>query len=151
MAINVIEIQEEKEASYRSLVRPQLMEELKEKILEKLLVRKLYRNSGYTAKQLAVDLGTNVRYVSAVIRVQFHTNYSTLVNKYRVEEAMSLLTDQRYDEHSVEEIGDMVGFAQRQSFHSYFQKYVGMTPRAYRMQYRQQLSSKQKKDDEQSE
>ena len=76
---------------------------------------------------------------------------ATLVNKYRVEEAMSLLTDQRYDEHSVEEIGDMVGFAQRQSFHSYFQKYVGMTPRAYRMQYRQQLSSKQKKDDEQSD
>ena len=92
------------------------------------------------AQQLAKDLQTNVRYISAVVRVQFHTNYSTFVNRYRVEEAMSILTDQRYSERTIEEVGDMVGFAHRQSFHTAFLKHVGMTPNAYRSQYEVQLS-----------
>jgi AraC-like DNA-binding protein len=135
------EIEEQKEASYRKLVNPQLMEQLKEKILHELLVRKKYRDHGYTARDLAHDLETNTRYISAAVRVHFHTNYSTLVNKYRVEEAMSALTDSRYAHLSVEEIGDMVGFEHRQSFHTAFAKYAGITPKAYRKQFEQQLAS----------
>lgn len=135
MAISTFEIQEEKEASYRNLVRPKLMEELKESILELLVVKKKYHDASYTARTMAKELNTNVRYVSAVIRVQFHTNYSSLVNKYRVEEAMALLTDQRYADLNVEDIGDMVGFAHRQTFYTAFGKLVGMTPMAYRKQY----------------
>ena len=89
MKVDQFDIQEEKEALYRKLVRPRMMEELKERILEKFVVQKKYRDNSYTARQLAADLESNVRYISAVIRVQFHTNYTTLVNKYRVEEAMS--------------------------------------------------------------
>lgn len=146
MSVNQFEIQEEKEAFYRKLVRPKLMDELRDKILTKLLVEKKYKVSGYTARQLAEELQTNVRYISAVIRVQFHTNYTTLVNKYRVEEAMALLTDQRYEDLNVEDIGDMVGFVHRQSFHTAFLKYAGTTPKAYRMNYERQLVSQQKKD-----
>ncbi len=132
MASDIIDIQEKKEAFYRTMVRPRLMEELKDKIIEQLLVQKKFRQQGYTARQLADELQTNVRYVSAVIRAQFHTNYTTLVNKYRVEEAMRLLNDSRYDHLGVEEIGYMVGFLHRQSFHTAFLKYVGRTPRDYR-------------------
>ena len=57
------EIEEQKEASYRKLVNPQLMELLKEKILHELLVRKKYRDHGYTARNLAHDLETNTRYI----------------------------------------------------------------------------------------
>ncbi len=140
------EIKEDKEAIYRKLVSPQLMDKLREAILTKLVLEKKYRDSAYTARQLAIDIKTNVRYVSAVIRVQFHTNYSSLVNKFRIEEAMALLTDQRYAELNIEEISDMVGFAHRQSFHTAFLKFVGTTPKVYRMHYEQQLPSKSKKD-----
>lgn len=140
MVASRIEIQGKKETSYRKLVRPRLMDELKDGILEQLVVKKKYRDCNYTAQQLAKDLQTNVRYISAVVRVQFHTNYSTFVNRYRVEEAMSILTDQRYSERTIEEVGDMVGFAHRQSFHTAFLKHVGMTPNAYRSQYEVQLS-----------
>lgn len=142
MKVDQFDIQEEKEALYRKLVRPRMMEELKERILEKFVVQKKYRDNSYTARQLAADLESNVRYISAVIRVQFHTNYTTLVNKYRVEEAMSFLSDQRYEHLNIEEIGDIVGFAHRQSFHTAFLKFVGMTPKAYRTECERRLPQK---------
>lgn len=141
MADLKFEIDEAKEANYRKLVNPQLMDELKEKIQYALVVKKKYKDASYTARQLAIDLDTNPRYLSAVVRVRFHTNYSSLVNKYRIEDAMSALTDSRYKDLSVEEIGEMVGFVHRQSFHNAFQKYAGTTPKAYRMHFEQAHST----------
>ncbi len=129
-----IEINEQKEALYRRLVNPKLMDELRDKILELMVVKKKYRDRNYTAGQMAIELGTNSRYLSAVIRVHFHCNYATLVNKYRVEEARAVLTDPRYAELNVEEVGLMVGFAHRQSFYTAFNLYTGVTPKAYRRQ-----------------
>ncbi len=128
--------QEDKEAIYRKLVRPKMMFDLKNRIIEHLLVKKKYKDLSYTAKQMAEDLGTNVRYISAVLHVEFHTNYTTLVNKYRIDEAKLLLTNTRYEDLNVEEIGDMVGFAHRQTFHTAFVKFTEMTPRAYREKYK---------------
>ena len=59
----------EKTAVYRSLINPQLMDELKGKILDTILVGKKYKDKNYSAKQLAADLGTNTRYISAVVNV----------------------------------------------------------------------------------
>ncbi len=129
------EIDGDKEANYRRLVRPRKMDQLKEEIQTKLIHEKKYRVGDYTARKLAEELHTNVRYISAVIRVHHHTNYNTFVNRLRVEEAMMLLTDPRYAELNVEEIGNMVGFLHRQSFHSAFQKFVGTSPHAYREKY----------------
>ena len=134
MAKTSIQIDKEKEALYRKLVNPKLMEELRDKIQELLVVRKKYHDHGYTASKMAEELHTNSRYVTAVIRVHFHTTYTSLVNKYRIEEAMAVLTDSRYAHLNVEDVGDMVGFAHRQSFYTAFTRYVGTTPRAYRLQ-----------------
>lgn len=125
----------DKEANYRSLVSPQLMDELKERILDVLVMQKKYKDSSYSAKQMAEDLGTNTRYISAVMNVRFHMNYTSFVNKYRIEEAMSILQDRRYRDLSIEEVGDMVGFANRQSFYASFYRITGTTPRDYRLQH----------------
>ena len=124
----------EKTAVYRSLINPQLMDELKRKILETILVGKKYKDKNYSAKQLAADLGTNTRYISAVVNVRFHMNYTSFINKFRIEEAMSLLTDKRYHDLNMEDISDMVGFSNRQSFYASFYKFNGITPRDYKMQ-----------------
>ncbi len=147
MTFQNIEVKEDKEAVYRKLVNPQVMDDLKEKILQELVIKKKYKDRFYTARKLAADIGTNTRYISATIRVKFHTSYTTLVNKFRVEEAVSALTDSRYEDLTVEDIGLMVGFAHRQSFHTAFLRLTGITPKAYRMQYEQQkpLSIKKKK------
>lgn len=139
---NLIE-KKEKVAAYRSLVSPQLMDELKEKILNIILIQQRYKDKNYSAKQLAEDLGTNTRYISAVVNVRFHMNYTSFVNKFRIEEAMALLVDKRYQELNMEDISDMVGFSNRQSFYASFYKLNGVTPRDYRMRYLAQPSSEE--------
>jgi YesN/AraC family two-component response regulator len=125
----------EKEAAYRCLVSPQLMDEMKEKILNIIVMQKKYKDKDYSAKKLADDLGTNTRYISAVVNVRFHMNYTSFVNKFRIEEAMAILVDRRYQDLNMEEVSDMVGFSNRQSFYASFYKLMGMTPRDYRLQH----------------
>lgn len=138
------------EAKYRSLVNPEMMDTLKEKILRIIVIQEKYKDKEYSAKQLAMDLGTNTRYVSAVINVKFHTNYSCFVNKYRIDEAMSLMVDRRYQKLTMEQISDMVGFSNRQSFYASFYRIMNMSPREYRVKFLEQHPSQkvenQKKD-----
>ena len=125
----------EKEAAYRNLVNPKLMDDLKERILNIILFQKKFKDKDYSAKKLAEDLGTNTRYISAVVNVRFHTNYTTFVNKFRIDEAMTLLVDRRYRDLNMEDISDMVGFANRQSFYAAFYKFNGITPREYKLRH----------------
>ena len=128
----------EKDAAYRSLISPTLMDDLKERILRVIVMEKKYRDKDYSAKKLAEDLGTNTRYISAVVNVRFHMNYTSFVNKYRIDDAMTLLVDKRYQDLRIEEVSDMVGFSNRQSFYASFFRIVGITPRAYRLQHLKQ-------------
>ena len=144
---NITEIKEKK-AEYRSLVSPQMMDELQEKIMKIIVFNKKYREKDYSAKQLAEDIGTNTRYISAVVNSRFHCNFTSFVNKYRIDDAMSILVDKRYQDLNVEEVGTMVGFSNRQSFYASFFRVLGMTPRDYRLQHLKQhpsMVSKRKK------
>ena len=125
----------EKDAAYRALIRPELADELYDKIMNIIVVQKKYRDRDYSAKELAKDLETNTRYLSAVVSSRFGMNYSCLLNEYRVKEAMHLLKDKRYADKNVEEISTMVGFANRQSFYAAFYKNVGETPNSYRKKH----------------
>ena len=116
----------EKKAAYRSLIRAELADELYDKILNIVVVQKKYKDPNYSAKDLAKELKTNTRYLSAVV------NYSCLLNEYRIKDALHLLVDKRYMDKNVEEISAMVGFANRQSFYAAFYKNVGETPNGYR-------------------
>lgn len=125
----------EKEAAYRTLVSPKLMDELKEKILDIIIMQKKYRDKNYSAKKLAEDLNTNTRYISAVVNVRFHMNYTSFINQHRIEDAMNMLVDKRYQDLNMEDISDMVGFANRQSFYASFYRINGITPREYKMRH----------------
>lgn len=131
---NIVQ-KKEKEAAYRSLISPKVIEELKEKILDIILIQKKYKDKDYSAKMLAEELGTNTRYISATINVCFHVNYSEFVNKFRVEEAMVKLTDKRFYKLNMDDISYMVGFAHRQSFYAAFYKINGCSPRDYKMNF----------------
>lgn len=132
--MNQLKLQEYKEAVYDDLMKAQLKKTLKKRIQAIIVGKKKYRDCNYTERQLATDLNTNVRYISAAIQTHYHTNFTTFVNQLRIKEAISLMTSPRSDSLSIEEIGYLVGFAHRQTFHAVFLKHTGMTPRAYRMQ-----------------
>ena len=131
---NIVE-KKEKEASYRTMVSSQVMNDLQEGILEVIFNQKKYKDKDYSAKRLADDLRTNTRYISAVVNVKFGMNYTSFVNSFRIKEALAMLEDGKYYDMKMQEISDCVGFSNRQSFYASFYKTVGMTPREYRQQY----------------
>jgi AraC-like DNA-binding protein len=129
-----ITARKEKEAVYRNIVSPELMDELQEKILTAIVLQKKFMDKNYRVDNLAKDIGTNSRYVSAVISVRFHENYSSLLNRYRIEEALNILSDEKNRGLSIEDVSDMVGFSNRQSFYAWFYRLKGITPRQFRME-----------------
>jgi AraC-like DNA-binding protein len=60
-------------------------------------------------------------------------NFTSFVNSYRISDAKSILVDKRYQDLNIEEVSDMVGFANRQSFYAAFYRFTGITPRQYRI------------------
>lgn len=132
----------EKEAPYRQMISPAVIEDLYNRILSILIVGKKYKDPNYSAKQLAADLETNTRYLSAVVNLRFGCNYSSLVNQYRIRDARYLLSDKRGDvRKSMDEICKEIGFSNRQSFYAAFYKYVGVTPREYRLAHNQSYAT----------
>ena len=125
---------DKKEAAYCSLVNEERRAALKAEIVNTLKRKKKYKDKDYSARQLAKDLETNTRYISAVINVCFGMNYTSLVNKYRINEAVQVMKDQRYDTLSMEDISDWVGFSNRQSFYAAFFKFMGMPPKQYKQE-----------------
>lgn len=128
-----ITLKKNKDAAYRNLVNPELMDRLESQILDIIVKQKKYLDKDYSAKQLAADLDTNSRYISAVINVRFKMNYTSFVNKQRIKDAMALLASKDNKNLNMEEISDMVGFANRQSFYASFYRINQITPREYKL------------------
>ena len=128
-----ITLKKNKDAAYRNLVNPELMDRLESQILDIIVKQKKYLDKDYSAKQRAADLGTNSRYISAVINVRFKMNYTSFVNKQRIKDAMVLLAGKENKNLNMEEISDMVGFANRQSFYASFYRINQITPREYKL------------------
>ena len=124
-----------KDADYRGLIRAELADELYDGILTIIVAQKKYRDPDYSAKKLAEELGTNPRYLSAVINSRFGMNYSSLVNEFRVRDAANMLTDKRYLDLTMDEIGRKSGFANRQSFYAAFFKEKGEAPHQFKKRH----------------
>ena len=121
-----------KKAAYRRLVSSTLMDVIQEQIIDIIVTQKMYRDKDYSAKKLAEEIGTNTRYLSAVVNDRFHMNYSQFVNKCRIDEAKRILADKHCQEMSIIDVSDMVGFSSRQTFYASFYRFVGITPKKYR-------------------
>ena len=117
--------------------------------MAKFIVEKKYRDCNYSAKKMAEELNTNVRYISAIINMRYQDNYSQMVNEFRIKEAMYMLKDRRYLNMNIEDIALAVGFQNRQCFYVAFYKRVGITPREYRItnieMLQEKLESKKKR------
>lgn len=123
-----------KEPAYRLRLKSEKADELYIRILDHLTRNRRYRNPDYTASQLAKDLKTNTRYISAAIALRTGSNYNALVNSFRLRDACRMLRSPRHAHLSAEEIGLLSGFSSRQAFYAAFRRVYTITPRAYRLQ-----------------
>lgn len=137
----------EKIGAYKMQLGAQLTDELEKKIFETIRVKEKYKERGYNATKLAHELGTNVRYISAVMGIRFGMNYTTYVNQFRIEKAMQMMRDKRYAEYTMEDICHAVGFSNRQSFYAAFYRLKQMTPRDFKDKYGPTAVKKAKKKD----
>lgn len=138
---NIIE-KKMKAPLYRSLLSSEVVEDLYQQIMAKFIVEKKYRDPNYSAQKLAVELGTNTRYISAVINLRYQDNYSQMVNEFRIKDAMYMLKDKHMEKMTMEEIALAVGFANRQSFYAAFFKRTGVSPKEYRKKNVKELDVK---------
>lgn len=117
---------------YWQRVPRKTLNELRERIWRVLVVRRMFRDTALTQAKLAALLGTNTRYVAATIQLKWGMSYTSFVNRHRIEYAKGLLCNARYADLTMQDIADMAGFANRQSFHNAFKKCVGMSPKAFK-------------------
>lgn len=128
-------MKERKHPAYQARVNQELIESLQRKIQQKILFEKKYRDKSYTAKMLAEELETNTRYIAATLSMRYNTNFNNYINKYRINDAISMLTNKRYAEMNMEEIGLIVGFSNRQSFYTAFKEITGVSPKVYKRKF----------------
>lgn len=132
--MNKDDIIETKEiAAYHSRMKAARAIMLYAQILEHLTQKKRYKDPNYSAAQLAEDLHTNTRYITTAVALHTGDNYSALVNSMRLRDACRMLKSPRYRGYTIEEIGALSGFSNRQSFYIAFNKAIGVTPRKYRV------------------
>lgn len=126
---------------YSSRLSDKLSDGLFVRIMERLTQERRYRDSTYTARQLAADIGTNVRYVSASVATHTGDNYNALVNGLRLRDARRMLRSRKLQHLTVEEIGLLAGFSSRQAFYiAYTRAFKGETPAQYREQMQNALN-----------
>ena len=122
----------EKEKSTTSGLDELRKNELHDKMIVLFEKDKIYLNPSLTLDFIAKELDTNRSYVSQVINECFDSNFYNLVNKYRIDEAVKMLQDEKFSNYSIEGIANSCGFASRSSFSSSFKKFTGKNPSDYR-------------------
>lgn len=103
------------------------------KKLEALCVHeRIYLNNTLNREQVAEMLGLSPGYISQIVNTITGDNFSTYINRYRVEAVKAMITNAEFDNYSLLAIGLESGFSSKTTFHTAFKKLTGMTPNMYR-------------------
>ncbi|MGE8554514.1 MAG: helix-turn-helix domain-containing protein [Chryseobacterium jejuense] len=93
---------------------------------------KPYLDPALTVQSLAVQMNMPSRELSILINSNMNQHFFDFVNKYRIENAMELLTNHSKKDCTVLEILYQVGFNSKSSFNTAFKKHTALTPTEYR-------------------
>jgi AraC-like DNA-binding protein len=89
----------------------------------------------FNMQKLAALVSSNYNNVSQVVNEQFGKNFNQLLNEYRIAEACRRLNDiEHYGKHTIEAIGESVGYGSRSTFITQFKLLTGMTPSDFQHQ-----------------
>ena len=94
---------------------------------------KPYLNPDFQLMDLRHVLPMNRTYLSRFIRDEFGYTFYQFVNKYRIEEAKRLMTEQ--PDLKIEDVAIKSGFSSRSSFTQTFTKETGFSPREWNQKY----------------
>jgi AraC-like DNA-binding protein len=111
-------------------LRVDLLEQISELIEEK----ELWKRKDLRIGDLASELATNKTYISLLINNISGSNFSTIVNGYRIRYAQQLMTE--HPEMVLDEVAEEAGFSSRATFFRSFKAQTGMTPMQWAQHHR---------------
>ncbi len=94
--------------------------------------QKPYLDTEMNLNKLAQISQINTHLLSQIINQVEEKNFFDFINDYRVKQAQQLLSDPKFDNHSVEGIGYECGFNSKATFYSTFKKITGQTPAEFK-------------------
>jgi len=106
------------------------VDNLEEQIKEVISTNKLYKNPDFTLFDLSKEISIGIKQLSKYINHNLNTNFSTLINIYRVEEAKKLLLDKQ--NLTLDAIAELSGFRNRITFYRVFKKLENISPSKYK-------------------
>ena len=83
-------------------------------------------------EQVAKELEVSRSYLSQVINEKYGTNFSSVVNQFRIDLAKNYLKNPDYDKYSIKGISELVGFKSFSAFNTAFKKNTETTPASFR-------------------
>ena len=120
-------------SEYRGIKIPEaLKSEIRRKLALLFEEQKVYLDQHLTLAKLSGLVGTNNAYLSSMVNYIYGCNLPTLINRYRIGLAQSLLKEGKYN---IKEVYKVCGFVSRSVFYSAFLKETGTTPSIYVKQY----------------
>ncbi len=108
-------------------LKPENIEILREGV-EKLINEKIYLDKDISLDKMSKILSTNKLYLSKFINNEYHKNFNTFINTYRIKEAQKFIISPAYENYTLDAIADLAGFKSRSSFYSIFKSVTGVTP-----------------------
>lgn len=114
-----------------SEVLDSLYDELHERMEHLLKEEQIFRNSDLRLNDLASHLGTNRTYVSRLINNKENSNFCDYINSHRIKYAKQLLSSQKSEQMTLDEIALKAGFSSKSSFYRVFTKMEETSPAKY--------------------
>lgn len=106
-----------------------------EKLLALLEDETVFTMKGLKIKDIARMLCSNRTYISNVINDEFNMTFTDFINDYRLEYAKKIISQSKYRDLSLSEVGIMSGFSSDSSFYRIFKQKEGITPLEYKRKY----------------
>ncbi len=87
-----------------------------------------YKDSNIKLETVAKATHLTDKQVSVAVNMISCQNFSSYINKLRIQEAHSMLLNPKFDHYTIEALAEMVGFANKVSFYKAFKKVYGQSP-----------------------
>jgi AraC-like DNA-binding protein/Flp pilus assembly protein TadD len=94
--------------------------------------QKPFLNPELKVEQIATHFKLSRRQIGSIIQEQAGTNFNGFVNKFRIQEAMRLLSDPERRNYKIEAIARESGFGSKANFYSVFTLVTGSKPSEFR-------------------
>ncbi|WP_421869518.1 helix-turn-helix domain-containing protein [Marinoscillum sp.] len=104
------------------------MKEYFQKVDDWLQEGQRFRGSHIKLETVARATHLTEKQVSQAVNTVSQQNFSSYINKLRINEAKNLLLNPDYGHYTIEAFAEMVGFANKVSFYKAFKRVYGLSP-----------------------